>query len=316
MSFGVANNKAAVDPLWNEIHSLLDVCIQGADSFTVPDAAANENLSSFRQILQYSDDHSKRITIAEFERQREQYLRLMNDNLRPIRDRMHLFAIGAVHNAGLLNPTKVIGELEQKTSGSKKDLEAILAKIQATQADVQKFADSVVRKARDTARSISFKAAQDQFAEEQISLRNQLILWGTLSMFLVAGVITLIVWFYLSVPESVPDWHPVIIRGIIRLFSLSAAGGLLAYSLGIFRAYLHMYRLNQHRQRVSNCIASFTEAGERPETRDLVLINLVETVCAFGNSGLLSDNHDSIGSQKASVESFSRALSTVAQHGK
>lgn len=316
MSFGVANTKNTIDPLWTEIHALLDICIQGVDSFNVPDGTASEITSSFKQILQYSDDHSKRTTISEFERQREQYSRLLNDNLRTIRERMHYFSIGAVHNAGLLNPAQIIGELEKKTEASKKDLEGTLAKILATQAEVQKFADKVVQKARDTARSISFKAAQDQFASEQVSLAQQLKLWGGASIVLILGVIGLIVWFYHSIPDAVTDWHPVIIRGVIRLFSLSAASGLLAYCLGIFRAYLHMYRLNQHRQRVSNCIASFTEAGERPETRDLVLINLVETVCAFGNSGLLSDNHDSIGSQKASVESFSRALSAVAQQAK
>lgn len=316
MSFGVANNKNVIDPLWNEIHSLLDVCIQGIDSFAVSDSAAAENLASFRQILQYTDDHSKRTTVSEFERQREQYLRLLHNNLGPIRDRMHLFVIGAVHNAGLLNPAKVIGELEQKTSVSKKDLESILANIKTTQSEVQQFADSVVRKARDTARSISFQAAQDQFSNEAKSLHTQLLWWGGLSGILIVAVGILIAWFYTTVPDTASDWHPIIIRGIIRLFSLSAASGLLAYCLGIFRAYLHMYRLNQHRQRVANCIASFTEAGEKPETRDLVLINLVETVCAFGNSGLLANNHDSIGSQKASVESFSRALSTVAQHSK
>lgn len=316
MSFGTANNKAAVDPLWKEIHSFLDICIQGSDSITVPDGPVSETLSSFQQVFRYCEDQSKRTTISEFDRHRENSLRLANDNLRSVREKLYFFAIGAVHNAGLLNPAQIINELEQKASSSKKEIESVLERVKKSKDDVDAFAKTIVRKARDTAREISFTAAQNQFSAEKRSLLKQLRIWGGISLLLVVGVIVLIAWFYLTVPETVTDWHPVIIRGVIRLFSLSAASGLLAYTLGVFRAYLHMYRLNQHRMRVANCIGAFTEAGEKPETRDLVLINLVETVCAFGNSGLLTNNPDSIGSQKASVESFSRALTAAAQHGK
>ena len=99
----------------------------------------------------------------------------------------------------------------------------------------------------------------------------------------------------------------------LRIVILSAVGAFTTYSLRMLRAHIHMSHLNKHRQRVANSIEAFVMSANTPEQRDLILANLVEAVVAFGNSGLLPHDEDTLGGQKLPTEAIGRLLASFGQ---
>ena len=72
---------------------------------------------------------------------------------------------------------------------------------------------------------------------------------------------------------------------------------------------MHLREQNLHRERVANSVAAFLGAATSPEQRDVILARVVDAITAFGNSGLLSDNDESMSPAKLILETVPRILS-------
>jgi hypothetical protein len=93
----------------------------------------------------------------------------------------------------------------------------------------------------------------------------------------------------------------------IRVTLLTAIAAVATFCLKILRAQLHLREQNLHRQRIANSMAAFLGAAS-PEQRDIILGRVVDSITAFGSSGLLVDD-ESMSPAKVVLESLPRALS-------
>ena len=176
--------------------------------------------------------------------------------------------------------------------------------------EARKLAEQIEARARRTAAKISVDAAQKQFRDAQKPLGIQIVIWTLASIISLAFFGFLIMRFLeVKLPEGW-SWQ-VIYYTAIRFAALAAVGSVAAYCMRILKAQLHMYQLNQHRQRVTNSVEAFVESAVTPEQRDLILGRLVDAVVSFGNSGLLQGEtaSDGIG-PKLTIDSITRSILT------
>ena len=139
-----------------------------------------------------------------------------------------------------------------------------------------------------TAAGVSINEAQTQFsnAEKQILFKIKLS---------AALVCAFTIWFFIQAycfmdeaGKLLDIWTwKIAYHASIRAVILGAIGALSTFSLSLLRAYLHLFELNGHKQRVANSTESFLAAAQSPEQRDNILAKLVDAVVSFGDSGLL-----------------------------
>ncbi len=116
-----------------------------------------------------------------------------------------------------------------------------------------------------------------------------------------------------ELPSIGATWPAFLSATLLRVVLLSTAGAVALFCVRVFRAYLHTNQLNHHRQRVANSMESFVESAITPEQRDAILGRLVEAVVAFGNSGLIPGDDDTVAAQKSTTDVVAKLLSGVAK---
>lgn len=161
-------------------------------------------------------------------------------------------------------------------------------------------------RATRTAKKISVKEAQDQFDQAQKEHYKSVILWSILSFITLALFIIIAILFYKDVTTL--NRHLIIYITALRMTILLSIGAVATYCLKILRSSYHMYKHNQHRKRLANCISSFVESGETPEQRDKILSILIEAICYF-QSGLVKTEDDNINATKFVVDNLVRNIS-------
>lgn len=178
--------------------------------------------------------------------------------------------------------------------------------------EAKKLAQQIEDRARKTAAHISVEAAQEQFRLAQAELNKQVKMWSVISALSLAAF--LLTAFILSQIHFPPDWTwQMIYHTAIRVTILTAVGAIAAFCLRMLRAHMHMSQHNLHRQRIANSMAAFVESAITPEQRDLILAHLVDAVVAFGDSGLLSKEDDSIHSSKMTIDTITRTFTPPQQ---
>ena len=226
----------------------------------------------------------------------------------------------AVLARGFLQDEGVHQEYENTVAKMKQESSEAIQDMKNESEEVLKqarsLAEGIEASARKTAAGISVAAAQAQFKEAQEGFIVQIILWAVLSVISLAFLAYLICEFMdtTNITGLSEDWSwKVAYFSAIRVTALGAVATFTTYCMRIFRAQLHMYQYNLHRQRVTNSMEAFVEAAATPEQRDIILAKLVDSVIFFGNSGLLhEDGSDSTG-PKLTVENISRTLGGAAK---
>lgn len=174
--------------------------------------------------------------------------------------------------------------------------------------EARELAKSIESRARTTAAGISINDAQTQFNNATKSDGIQLLVWSAL------GVASLY-WFfslallYTSEAKTLPNdwtWQFGYITALHATI-LAATGTIAGFSLKNLRASLHMLNHNLHRKRIANSIEAFVQAAQTPEQRDMILMRLVDSLTAFGQSGLVNSDSDHI-QPKLSIDTISHAL--------
>lgn len=115
---------------------------------------------------------------------------------------------------------------------------------------------------------------------------------------------------FVRLPET--GGPQVLHHSALRIAILAAIGSAAGFSLKMLRAYMHMRERNLHRQRIANSIEAFVVSAQTPEVRDVILAQLVDSVVAFGTSGLLTRDSDAIGPQRLPAEVVARLITGLA----
>jgi hypothetical protein len=179
-------------------------------------------------------------------------------------------------------------------------------------------AQSILNLARETAQKVSLSDVQSQFEEAAKKSRTGIYFWGGLSLVLIAVFLYVLIAFWSWwAPQSLLDDNIgsknnvtsafVIYHTVLRITFLTALAAIATFCLKILRAQLHLRELNLHRQRIANSMAAFLGAASQ-EQRDMILGRMVDAITTFGNSGLLSDNDESMSPAKIVLESISKAM--------
>lgn len=193
-----------------------------------------------------------------------------------------------------------IQNAENTIKNIKKESEKILN-------EAREIAKQIEERARKTATKISVEEAQNQFKEAQADHLKSVKLWAWLSSISLVLFVAIAIVFYLDLPKL--EEGLMIYKTTLRITILVSIGAIATFCLKILRSSYHMFKHNQHRQRIANSIGSFVESAVTPEQRDLILTHLVESIANFGNSGLVKGEDDSINATKFVVDNLVRNIS-------
>jgi hypothetical protein len=173
--------------------------------------------------------------------------------------------------------------------------------------------ESILTMARKTAEGVSLFDVQKQFGEAANKCLNNIWIWSALSLTIAVFFIFMVYRYSWNPPilqkapskDVVSAW--VIYQTVLRITFLTALAAMATFCLKILRAQLHLREQNLHRQRVANSMTAVMGAASQ-EQRDMVLGRMVDAITSFGNSGLLSENDESMSPTKVILESISRAI--------
>jgi hypothetical protein len=192
------------------------------------------------------------------------------------------------------------------------------AEISAAVEDAKKEAGTILNLARKTAEGVSLKDVQMQFEKAGTECLKRLRIWTVLSCAGMTALVGLLIAFMtgwgpswqspVNAPLGGASLAPAIYQSVIRVTLLTVIGAVTTLCLKVMRAQMHLREQNLHRERVANSVAAFLAAASSPEQRDLILGRMVDAVTVFGNSGLLSDNDESMSPAKLILESLPRSL--------
>lgn len=260
-------------------------------------------------------DHLKNLSNfdeKEFVNNRDQFFQVIEQSRGKIMEYWPHYYLARIEDSGLLENV----DFNQNIDLIKKQLDKYAADVQKSiDAKAKEIIDSAneeaseaLNKVRKTAHGVSVNEAQKQFEEAAKSNLSNIFYWGILNIIFIILFIIIIFWLMKQAPQNGEDLV-FIYKSIIRFFILVLTGTLIAFSLKIFKSYLHMREHNMHRKRIANSVSAFVESANSEEHKDLILSKLVESMTDFGNSGIIGKDDDS--PSKISIENFSRTLSSL-----
>lgn len=312
-SLGEESLKAAFGPKLELLNKKIQFALEYAPN--VSDSTVSQVASLFNQFYDQMNAQASRGN-AEYVSQRTQFLSTINTYFEQFLIHWPFFVAAAIETRGFLQDEGIRKEYERTIEAMKTEsansLKLVKEEADKTIEEARKLAQQIEDKARRTAAHISVEAAQEQFKLAQKDHDARVKLWGVLSVIsLVAFICVAIYLAQVQLPEEW-KWH-VVYYTAIRITILAAVGAIATFCLRILRAHMHMSQHNQHRQRIANSMAAFVESAITPEQRDLILAQLVDAVAAFGHSGLLHGEDDSIYAPKMTIDTITRTMSPPAQ---
>ncbi len=311
-SLGVESLESAFGPKLDYLNKKLEFALEFAPN--VNDNDISQVASLFEQARQQMEAQAK-TNNAEYVTQRNQFLATVDSYFEQLLHFWPPFITAAIEARGFLQDEGIRKEY-QRTIDTMKEESATALKLVKEEAsktidEARKLAQQIEDRARRTAAHISVEAAQEQFKLAQKDHQRQVTLWSWLSGTAIVAFIG--VASYLTQVQFPEEWKwHIIYYTAIRLTILTAVGAIATFCLRILRAHMHMSQHNLHRQRVANSMAAFVESAVTPEQRDLILLHLVDAVAAFGTSGLLQKEDDSIHSPKMTIDTIARTLAPPA----
>ncbi|HBH97793.1 MAG TPA: hypothetical protein DDX89_08455 [Candidatus Omnitrophica bacterium] len=252
---------------------------------------------------------------SQYIAQRSNFLTNIDTFLEEAKKSLPHFVAAAVMGRGFLEDEGIRQEYKRTVESLRKEASDTIKtlKEEAGRAieEAKKLAEEIETRARRTAAKISVQEAQRQFKDAQEGLSKDIKLWAVWSVIMVLAFFGVAVGFIFVKLPMEAEWHTAVYQTALRIVILSAVGAITTYVLRMLRAHIHMSHLNKHRQRVANSIEAFVMSAHTPEQRDIILANLVEAVVAFGNSGLLPHDDDTLGGQKLPTEAIGRLIGSL-----
>lgn len=278
----------------------------------VSDSNLGHIKSTFHNIYNYLNnvsgfDHNK------FVNARQEILHNLNKHLNELENSWPPLVTAAVEKEGILNSSSFQKLKADLLTTIQKESEEAVSKIQKEAEKKINQAKSVAGKiessARDTAKEVSLAAAQEQFKIARREQANQIWVWSIISVAFSIAFISTALYFLTEDPDPTVPWL-LFYKVAIRLAILTGIGAFATISIKLLRAHLHMYQHNLHRQKITNSIPAFVEAASTPEQRDMILSKLVDSVCSFGNSGIITQDDQST-SPSLTIDNITRTFSAA-----
>lgn len=278
----------------------------------VHDSTLSQVAAHFEQILQLMQAHAGRNN-PEYVTQRDNFLAQIDGSLEQLLQYWSPFVTAAIESRGFLQDEGIRKEYQRTIDLMKEEstgaLKLVKDEASKTIQEARELAKQIEERARRTAARISVEAAQEQFRLAQEDLKARVKLWSWLSgSAILAFLAAAICLAFVDIPKEKDLVWPVVYFTAIRITILAAIGAVAAFCLRVFRAHMHMFQHNLHRQRIANSMAAFVESAITPEQRDLILAHLVDAVSAFGTSGLLGKEDDGLNTPKMMIDSITRTL--------
>lgn len=293
-----------LDHLQRKLQFALDYGIGVCDQYV------DQVVNAFEMIRQQMDAQAKR-SDPEYVAQRSPFLGIMDSYTEQLLHPWPAFVSAAVEMRGFLQDEGIRKEYQKTVDSMRKEADGALKQVREeaskTIGEARELATQIEQRARRTAAHISVEAAQEQFRLAGDHHKSQVTIWATLSVLaVVAFFLVALVLERVQFPEAW-KWHTLYYTAI-RVVILGAIAALAALCFRVLRAHMHMREHNFHRQRLANSMAAFVESAVTPEQRDLILGRLVDSIAAFGTSGLLTKEDESIYSPKMVIDAVTRSI--------
>lgn len=299
----------AFAPTLELINKKLNFAIRYASD--VNDSTISQTNSIFEQINNSLEAQVKRNNV-EYVTQRQNFLTNIDNLLEQLKGCFPPFVTAAVESRGFLEDEGVRKEYEKAVESMQEKANQTLNEVEGRAKKVideaSNLASKIENRARDTAKGISIKDAQEQFSNAQDNFDFQVYLWGGLSLGFILFFLYEAFHFEGQTIDASFNTAQMVYHTAVRLSILTVIGAVATFCLKILRASLHMREQNLHKQRIANSVSSFVQSAETPEQRDLILGKLVDFIAQFGNSGLVSGQDDNISPAKLSVDSIARSI--------
>jgi len=161
-----------------------------------------------------------------------------------------------------------------------------------------------------TASGVSVEVAQEQFNAAAQSHLVQMWIWGLVGFAAIGVFFGVAFYFKANVPVGDSEEWFLAYHTVLRITILTAIAAIATFSMKILRAQMHMRAHNMHRLHLANSMAAFVESASNPEQRDYILARLIDAVAAFGSSGLLEKEDDSLYASKMMIDTINRTISS------
>lgn len=307
-TLGEMSLEKELSPLLSAIQDKLSFTLEFAS--LVPNSAVDSVKEIYANIL-----NLLRLQIgrnpSEYVAQRDDVIKNVKGFMEQLLQHWHFFVSSAVESRGFLKDEgvkrayeKAVGEMKSESAKAMS-----LLREEATKAlkDAKEYADQIEAKARRTAAHISVEEAQNQFDKAQKADLRQAVMWAVLSALSLLGFFGVAISYLFHEMPKEWTWQ-VIYHTAIRLSIIGAVGAMATFSLRNLRAYLHMRQQNLHRQRIANSMSAFVESALSPDQRDAILAHLVDSVSEFGDSGLITQDDESIHMSKTIVDTVANNM--------
>ena len=309
-SLGEESLEGPIKPILEELKHKLEFAQRYAPF--VHDSYVTHVHQQLQAAINALNEQAQRQSAGEYIANKQALLNNLNTWLESVKVHWAPFVTAAVESRGFLEDEGIRKEYERTLANMQAETRAALENVRkestAAIEEARKLAEQIESRARKTATKISVDEAQAQFRAAENHLRGFVFLWAGLSVVALAILAALL---YRFLDTKLPDgwtWQ-VAFHAAMRFAALATVGSVAAYCMGVLKAQLHQYLLNQHRQRVTNSISAFVESAVTPEQRDLILGHLVESVVSFGHSGLLPGQTPGEGTgPKLTVDNITRSM--------
>lgn len=301
------------EPEYYEIIKKLQFIYKYIDYVPVSvNTAIKQNIDSIHQTLLTCSNETDNVYVAY----RNNYIDQIRYDFDFVKQQFIFYAVASLEQNGLIGSNIDFSEEIKSKRNELNDLfNTTVKKIEEKTNNIVKQitdkAELIEKSVRQTAQGISVEVAQKQFGEGADHNKTNVWIWGTISSILI-GIFVYFLYYLLS--KELPEiwtWQ-MIYYSVLRITALGFLSMLLAFSLKMLKAHLHMHQHNLHRQRIANSMAAFVESAMNNEQRDIILSRLVDSVSAFGNSGIINNDDDN--ASRVTVDNITRTLNAVKGH--
>ena len=294
---GEESLSAQFDPLYEEVSRI--VVIASTYAIDVHDNQVHEANHTVTRLVGSMNEQAGRES-SEYIAHKDHFLSEIRDGIEESKAWMPAFAGTAIFQQGLLEDKDVRRETEQAVQEIRRHTSRMATdaenRIEAAVDAANKLVKDIENKARMTATGVSVKAAQDQFQRASDHDRQQANRWfwgsiGVIGLLLIVAV-GFMLWPLPETDSETTQWTSSLYYALLRILILSTIASVAAFTLRVYRAFLHLSERNKHRVRVANSVESFVQSALEPNQRDLILGKLTDAVVNFGDSGLVQQKGD------------------------
>ena len=216
-----------------------------------------------------------------------------------IRDRYdEFYKILTPHIAYGIRKGTDFGALESQARGTLEELKEFRTKITEEQNKSKKEAESILDSMRKAAAEAGVSQHAIYFKEEADDHKIKSEAWLKATYLMAIGTIVYAIGatiLYFIIQQSL-DFNHMIQLAVAKILIFTVLYYATIWCGKNYRAYLHNFIANKHRQNSLSTFQAFVKATEDESTKNAVLLRATESIFNIGQTGFVSNETDSSGS--------------------